>query len=35
MTLPTGPSGPEANKALVAPHQKALEDTAALAFFGL
>ena len=25
----------EANKALVAPHQKALEDTAALAFFGL
>ena len=35
VTLPAGPSGPEANKALVAPHQKALEDTAALAFFGL
>ncbi len=35
VTVPTGPSGPEANKALVAPHQKALEDTAALAFFGL
>jgi len=35
VTVPVGPSGPEANKALVAPHQKALEDTAALAFFGL
>ena len=35
VTVPAGPSGPEANKALVAPHQKALEDTAALAFFGL
>ena len=33
--LPAGPSGPEANKTLVAPHQKEIEDTAALAFFGL
>jgi hypothetical protein len=30
-----GPSGPEANKTLVAPHKKALEDNAALSFFGL
>ena len=29
------PSGPEANKALVAPHKKVLEDNAALSFFGL
>jgi len=35
ITVPTGPTGPEANKTLVAPHQKALEDNAALAFFGL
>jgi hypothetical protein len=30
-----GPSGPDANKTLVAPHKKALEDNAALTFFGL
>lgn len=30
-----GPSGPESNKALVEPHKKALEDNAALTFFGL
>ena len=30
-----GPSGPEANKTLVAPHKKLLEDNAALSFFGL
>ena len=30
-----GPSGPEVNKALVAPHKKALEDNAALTYFGL
>ena len=35
MSLPAGPSGPEANKALVAPHRKMLEDNASLAFFGL
>jgi hypothetical protein len=30
-----GPSGPEANKTLVAPYKKLLEDSAALSFFGL
>jgi hypothetical protein len=30
-----GPSGPEANKAVVEPHKKLLEDNAALTFFGL
>lgn len=30
-----GPSGPEVNKKLVAPHKKMLEDNAALSFFGL
>jgi hypothetical protein len=30
-----GPSGPEVNKTLVAPHKKTLEDNAALSFFGL
>jgi hypothetical protein len=30
-----GPTGPEANKTLVAPHKKTLEDNAALSFFGL
>lgn len=30
-----GPSGPQANQTLVAPHKKALEDNAALTFFGL
>ena len=30
-----GPSGPEANKTLVEPHRKQLEDSAALAMFGL
>ena len=30
-----GPSGPEANRALVEPHRKTLEDNAALPFFGL
>lgn len=30
-----GPSGPEANKALVEPHRKSLEANAALPFFGL
>lgn len=30
-----GPSGPEANRALVEPHRKTLEDNAALTFFGL
>ena len=29
------PTGPEANKTLVAPHKKTLEDNAALSFFGL
>ena len=29
------PAGPEANKTLVAPHKKLLEDNAALSFFGL
>jgi hypothetical protein len=35
VTVPVGPSGPEANKTLVAPHKKEIEDNAALAFFGL
>jgi hypothetical protein len=35
VTLPAGPSGPEANKTLVTPHQKEIENNAALAFFGL
>jgi len=30
-----GPSGPDVNKTLVAPHKKLLEDNAALSFFGL
>jgi hypothetical protein len=30
-----GPSGPEVNRKLVAPHKKMLEDNAALSFFGL
>ena len=30
-----GPTGPEVNKALVAPHKKQLEDNAALSYFGL
>jgi hypothetical protein len=30
-----GPSGPDTNKTLVAPHKKTLEDNAALTFFGL
>lgn len=30
-----GPTGPEANKTLVAPHKKGLEDNAALSYFGL
>ncbi len=30
-----GPTGPEVNKTLVAPHKKQLEDNAALSFFGL
>jgi hypothetical protein len=33
--LPAGPAGPEKNKTLLAPHKKALEDNAALSFFGL
>jgi hypothetical protein len=33
--LPLGPSGPPATQKLVAPHQKALENYAPLAFFGL
>jgi hypothetical protein len=30
-----GPTGPEVNKALVAPHKKQLEDNAPLSYFGL
>ena len=30
-----GPTGPEVNKTLVAPHKKVLEDNAALSYFGL
>ena len=30
-----GPSGPEVNKTLVAPHKKMLEDNVALSYFGL
>jgi len=30
-----GPAGPEANRTLVAPHKKVLEDNAALSYFGL
>jgi hypothetical protein len=33
--LPLGPSGPPATQKLIAPHQKALENYAPLAFFGL
>jgi len=33
--LRLGPSGPPATQKLVAPHRKALENYAALAFFGL
>jgi hypothetical protein len=34
-TLAPGSAGPEANKTLVEPHRKALEDNAAMMFFGL
>ena len=30
-----GPTGPDANKTLVAPHKKVLEDNVALSYFGL
>ena len=34
-SVAVGPTGPEANRPLVEPHRKALEDNAALPFFGL
>jgi hypothetical protein len=34
-TIAVGPTGPDANKTLVEPHRKALEDNAAMTFFGL